>query len=320
VFLLWVLICVMFCVIVPMLRWVHAVVFVPVVLLPFILVCAARGCDSVTLASVLCAGVCGLVVSLEQDKKLTEHFVKTTLVRDEISVSMTIIRNLLPRHVIHQLVNQPRQLGSGRDISVPPPCDKFECVSILFADIVGFTAMSARMTPQQLVDMLNSIFSHFDRLAIKNKVYKVETIGDCYFCASGLPHADKFHADNIVQMALDMQNTIRDFTTPLGGKVQFRVGIHSGPVVAGVVGSKMPRYHLFGETVEKAARMEQTGQAGRIKLSCDCVSLVTQQIGQSFQDEEGRVMPMVFTESLETPTSSRTPVAGADVGPQPAFV
>jgi class 3 adenylate cyclase len=141
-------------------------------------------------------------VTVEQDSMLSVHFVKTTLVRDEISRSMTIIRNLLPRHVIQQLVHDPTM---DRFKGNAPPCDEFESVSILFADIVGFTAMSAQTTPQQLVDMLNSIFSVFDALAVKHSVYKVETIGDCYFCASGLPIEDKFHADNIIRMALDMQ-------------------------------------------------------------------------------------------------------------------
>jgi len=150
----------------------------------------------------LAAAVCGLKVTVEQDSMLSVHFVKTTLVRDEISRSMTIIRNLLPRHVIQQLVHDPTM---DRFKGNAPPCDEFESVSILFADIVGFTAMSAQTTPQQLVDMLNSIFSVFDALAVKHSVYKVETIGDCYFCASGLPSEDKFHADNIIRMALDMQ-------------------------------------------------------------------------------------------------------------------
>ena len=111
-------------------------------------------------------------------------------------MSFTIIRNLLPKHIIRQL------MLSGPFFK--PPCDRYEKVTVLFADIVGFTKMSSNMSAQELVDMLNDVFSIFDRLALQHRVFKIETIGDCYYCATGMPDPDPHHADNMLRMALDM--------------------------------------------------------------------------------------------------------------------
>lgn len=204
-----VMVCAVLSAIVPVLRVVHASFAVPLILFNSFCLFLSYPTDPLTVVVAMSSAVCGMKVTVEQDKKLLEHFLKTTLVRDEISRSMTIIRNLLPRHVIQQLVHQPMFSHLGGNL---PSCDEFDSVSILFADIVGFTPMSALVTPQQLIDMLNSIFTCFDGLAMKHSVYKVETIGDCYFCASGLPNEDKYHADHIVDMALDMQKVCARIT------------------------------------------------------------------------------------------------------------
>lgn len=203
-------------------------------------------------------GIALMLVGHHLDLMLIEHFRKVVLVEHEISMTLGICRNLLPAHVIDHMV-----WSNGKAL----PCDRFEEVTILFADIVGFTSMSSKLTPQQLVDLLNQIFSIFDRKAVKNKVYKVETIGDCYFCATGMPEKDLHHADNMLRMALDMLETTEHLKTPAGEKIQFRIGVHSGGTVAGVMGDKMPRYHLFGPSVQAANELEQRGKPSKIHIS-----------------------------------------------------
>ncbi|KAG8193601.1 hypothetical protein JTE90_000234 [Oedothorax gibbosus] len=120
----------------------------------------------------------------------------------------------------------------------------------------------------QVVSMLNSMYSIFDQLTEKHDVYKVETIGDAYMVVSGAPEIEERHAEKICQMALDMIVVIGDLKDPsTGSSLQIRIGVHSGPVVAGVVGLKMPRYCLFGDTVNTASRMESTSESLKIHIS-----------------------------------------------------
>ncbi|XP_038209410.1 guanylate cyclase D [Zerene cesonia] len=170
-----------------------------------------------------------------------------------------------------QLLNRmlPRSVAERLMFGLRVEPEEFEEVSIYFSDIVGFTAIAARSTPVQVVDLLNDLYTTFDAAIEQYRVYKVETIGDAYMVVGGLPIRCTDHAENVATMALHLLHLAGRFrirhspATPL----HLRIGLHSGACCAGVVGLTMPRYCLFGDTVNTASRMESTGAAWRIQVS-----------------------------------------------------
>ncbi|KAL5277429.1 hypothetical protein ACFFRR_002584 [Megaselia abdita] len=173
--------------------------------------------------------------------------------------SDSLLFQMLPPSVAMQL-KQTHQ--------VPAEC--YEAATVYFSDIVGFTEIAAECTPLEVVTFLNSIYKVFDERIECYDVYKVETIGDSYMVASGLPvkNGNK-HFTEIATMALDLLDASSNFKIPHSSSetLQIRCGVHTGPVVAGIVGSKMPRYCLFGDTVNTASRMESTGEAHKIHIT-----------------------------------------------------
>ena len=145
--------------------------------------------------------------------------------------------------------------------------DHFESTTVLFADIVGFTALSEIVTPAELVGRLNRIFSAFDELAAKHGLEKIKTIGDAYMVAGGFPEERDGHVNDVAAMALDMLQAVTKCNSEMEQSVNIRIGIHSGPAVAGVIGIKKFVYDVWGDTVNTASRMESSGLPGRIQLS-----------------------------------------------------
>jgi len=145
--------------------------------------------------------------------------------------------------------------------------DHFESATVMFADIVGFTAMSEQVTPTELVNRLNRLFSAFDDLAEQYGLEKIKTIGDAYMVAGGLPEQEDGHALGVCSMALDMLEVVAEVSQAMPQPIDIRIGIHTGPTVAGVIGIKKFVYDIWGDTVNTASRMESSGEPGRIQLS-----------------------------------------------------
>ncbi|XP_052083558.1 atrial natriuretic peptide receptor 1-like [Mytilus californianus] len=142
--------------------------------------------------------------------------------------------------------------------------------TIFLSDIVGFTAICAQSSPLQVIDLLGNVYTTFDERIDVHDVYKVETIGDAYMVVSGVPKRNgKRHASEIATMSLDLLRNVKriEISHLPGIRLKIRIGIHSGPTVAGVIGTKMPRFCLFGETVRIASKMESRGKANRIQIS-----------------------------------------------------
>jgi len=176
--------------------------------------------------------------------------------RVEQAKAEDLLLNILPRSIADRLKAQTR-----------PIADHFGSASILFADVVDFTPWSERLEPSDVVGHLDRLFSHFDELAERHGLEKIKTIGDCYMVASGVPTPRPDHARALALMALDMLDAMRghDELAELG--LELRVGINSGPVVAGVIGRKRFLYDLWGDAVNTASRMESHGTSGRIQIT-----------------------------------------------------
>ncbi|PKB79165.1 MAG: hypothetical protein BZY88_14775 [SAR202 cluster bacterium Io17-Chloro-G9] len=166
--------------------------------------------------------------------------------------------------------------------------DQFDEVTVMFADIVGFTPYSARVSATELVDMLNRLFSQFDELTEQYGLEKIKTIGDAYMVAAGLPNPRPDHAEAVADMALDAQQMVGRFSQEQQISLQVRVGINTGPVVAGVIGTKKFIYDLWGDTVNTAARMQTYGVEGAIQVSQE----THRQLGDRYSFEDRGLIEM----------------------------
>lgn len=188
--------------------------------------------------------------------------------------SEKLLLNILPAPIAARL--------KDNDVRI---ADYYDSVTVLFADLVNFTHMSEKMPPAQLIDLLSQVFLRFDKLAEKYQVEKIKTIGDAYMVISGAPVACTDHAYRIANMALEMHEVLKEVASQLKLDLSMRIGINSGPVVAGVIGSTKFSYDLWGDTVNMASRMEETCAEGGIQVTPVTQSLL--QDAYQFQARSG---------------------------------
>jgi len=194
------------------------------------------------------SGVCALIFIL------VSYFVRQKNIFQERADNLLL--NILPKEIAQILKYESRTIA-----------DHYDEASILFADMVNFTPMSAEMSPVAMVELLNEVFTHFDKLVEKYDLEKIKTVGDCYMVAAGVPRIRADHAHALVRLALDMREFVQSSVFNASRPVDFRIGINTGPVLAGVIGSKKFIYDLWGDAVNVASRMESQGVGGVIQIT-----------------------------------------------------
>ncbi len=197
------------------------------------------------------------------------------LLSSEKKRSDDLLLNILPEEVANEL-----------KVTGGAAAKYFENVTVLFTDFVNFTEASERMTPTQLIDELHSCFKAFDEIMSKYNIEKIKTIGDAYLAVSGLPVADPRHAEHIVSAAIEINTFMEQRKEQMGNKTfSVRIGIHSGSVVAGIVGVKKFAYDIWGDTVNTASRMEENSEAGKINISQTTYDLVSNKFTCTYRGE-----------------------------------
>ncbi len=202
------------------------------------------------------------------DQLRRKEFLARLGMEEERSRADQLLLNVLPESVALRLKTGETQIA-----------DRHEEVSVLFADIVGFTPLSSRKTPEEMVSILDQLFRGFDQLASQHGLEKIKTIGDCYMVVAGVPRALPNHSEAAARMALDMLDSIQDFNRQSGESLSMRIGLHAGPVVAGVIGESKFSYDLWGDTVNIASRMESHGETGQVQSTAE----FGDRLGEEFQ-------------------------------------
>ena len=194
------------------------------------------------------------------EKKVQE---RTHQLNEEKEKSDTLLLNILPEHTAQEL----KEKGSS-------DARQFEQVTVMFTDFKGFTQISEKLSPKELVNEIHDCFKAFDNIVTKHNIEKIKTIGDSYMCAGGLPLTNNTHAEDIVRAAIEIRDFISKKFESRNPKFEIRIGIHTGTVVAGIVGIKKFAYDIWGDTVNIASRMESSGEAGKVNISGSTYQLV----------------------------------------------
>lgn len=197
--------------------------------------------------------------------------------QEEFDRAESLLLNILPRSIADRLKNGERLIAEDH-----------EEVSIVFADIADFTAVSSKLSPAQLVETLNLVFSEFDKISDRHGAEKIKTIGDAYMCAGGLPFKTVDHAKKMVKAAMEIASFVKTSRNSKREDIahfDIRIGINTGPVVAGVVGSKKFAYDIWGDTVNVAARMESNSESGMINISENTYALVKKDFECEYRGE-----------------------------------
>ncbi|MCI5224051.1 MAG: adenylate/guanylate cyclase domain-containing protein [Candidatus Electrothrix sp. AR4] len=201
--------------------------------------------------------------SLHIQQCARQNFRIAKLLAHSMQESESLLLNILPVEIATRLKKTPGTIADG-----------FNNVSVLFADIVGFTKLSECCQPAVIVKMLNQIFSNFDKISKKYGAEKIKTIGDAYMLAAGIPKAQINHCNIVAHCALEMIKAVKSFPDPNGNLIQIRIGIHTGPAIAGVIGTHKFSYDLWGDTVNTASRMESHGNAGKIQVTSELAKML----------------------------------------------
>ena len=209
-----------------------------------------------TLFYVMTANIIGMSSSYTMEVYARRDFRSTRLLEAERAKSERLLLNVLPPAIADRLKQDEGIIA-----------DRFAGVSVLFADIVDFTELSSRISADEVVALLNDIFSAFDHLAERYGLEKIKTIGDAYMVVGGLTTTQPDHAEAVIALALAMHAEMPALSARQGRDIQLRIGVNTGPVVAGVIGTKKFIYDLWGDTVNTASRMESHGVAGRIQVA-----------------------------------------------------
>ncbi|WP_377324207.1 adenylate/guanylate cyclase domain-containing protein [Pimelobacter simplex] len=197
-----------------------------------------------------------LVIAYALEKLRRTDFLRQREVEQERARSEEILHNVLPVPIAQRLRTERGAIA-----------DSAPSVSVLFSDIVGFTPVSEVLSPEELVALLDTMFREFDALCDRRGIEKIKTVGDAYMAVAGLPTPDADHAASLAELALDMQRTLARLSPTWPSPIAMRIGIASGPVVAGVIGQRKFTYDLWGDTVNTASRMESHGRPHRIQVS-----------------------------------------------------
>jgi class 3 adenylate cyclase len=198
----------------------------------------------------------GLLAIWQIEQSNRRAFLANQSLDRERARSESLLRNMLPAVIAEQLKLAPGRIA-----------EQFDDVTVLFADIVGFTGLSTRLSAQQVVEVLDQIFSAFDAIARRHGLEKIKTIGDAYMVVGGAPTRRAGHAEAVALMALEMRQLVASQPFGAAGQVRIRIGLHGGPVVAGVIGTEKYSYDLWGDTVNTASRMESHGLEGCIHVT-----------------------------------------------------
>ncbi|XP_060803365.1 uncharacterized protein LOC106137890 [Amyelois transitella] len=249
----------------------------------------------ITILSIVLLASPVLVLLLRHTVQTIETFTQsielsTQKLMAEKQKSDLLLSRMLPAPVL-------RRLRAQRTV----PAESYDAVTIFFSDIVGFTTISATSTPMEVINMLNMLYRLFDEKIMQYNVYKVETIGDAYMVVSGLPQRNgNRHASEIADMSLSLMRSLEGARVPHRPDelLRVRAGVNTGPCVAGVVGTTMPRYCLFGDTINTASRMESTGEAMKIHISYTTKKALDE-IG-NYEIESRGIMDVAGKGSMET--------------------
>lgn len=212
------------------------------------------------------------------------------LLAEEHARSEALLLNVLPQEIVGRLKGNKQHL---HDVTI---ADTYEHASVLFADIVGFTELSSKLPPQELVNMLNHYFTAFDYLSAHYEIEKIKTIGDAYMAATGILREDEGALERLADLALAMLKEVERLNQAQGLALQLRIGVHFGPVTAGVIGKQKFIYDLWGDTVNTAARLESHGVPGKVQVS----EVVKQKLSARFLFEEGGVKSLKGKGEMKT--------------------